>query len=190
MTDITNIIAELEELLKKVPQVKWEYKRRKKCGPNIFFRDESRGLPFNNYLFDHQCDWGEDVARLIVETHNALPELIAGYERYRQEVVRLLARMHEKSNEVNSALARTEKAEAALELVAKHNSEHQDAEIDFYTRLELANARAERMQAERDWLALQLQRIHNGCVTRKAEKEWWLKMAAQEAAKRQAGEEV
>lgn len=50
--------------------------------------------------------------------------------------------------------------------------------------------RAEKAEAERDWLALQLQRIHNGCATRAAEAEWWLKRAECEAAKAKESKEV
>lgn len=56
------------------------------------------------------------------------------------------------SEERDAALARADKAEARLELVAKHQAEHQDAEVDLYGRLESAWEHAEQMQAERDVL--------------------------------------
>lgn len=58
-----------------------------------------------------------------------------------------------------------------------------DLALLAFDELDAMQAALKQAEAERDWLALQLQRIHNGSPTRAAEKEWWLERAAAETAR-------
>lgn len=154
MTDIDKIIAELAELRAKATPEKWHTK----------FGISSVGMGAVMAGGAPVCsNVDNDDVELIVAMHNYLPELIA--EIKHQKVFSTLALAREEDARTNAcnagkerdaANARTEKAEAALRLVAKHQGEHQDAELNLYTRLELAEEHAAQMQADRRWLAEQV----------------------------------
>ena len=60
---------------------KWEYKRRKNIGPNIYIKELNGN---NNYLFDgtEYCGWGEDTALFIATAREAVPALIELVDAY------------------------------------------------------------------------------------------------------------
>lgn len=179
MTATTKLIAELKELEAKATPRPWEQSFN------------GRGICTNagSYIAHPEHGFKADAA-LIVAMRNALPELIeqieyldeeaGGYHDEWQAAERSLKEWQELWNDL-LALAGIE-LEPGDEATAK--DVYDQIALKFSEERDAALARAEQMQAERDWLAEQCEGWAKQNNAPALTKTWWL----DEVAKR--GEEV